>query len=89
MGIADDAYLLVGICTVIIMSALMLLTKLEAVIDKINQSHTYKIVSIYRDDLLKQYEHMFKDCNLRYKRLKRTKNGEYLVGTWIVHEFIC
>lgn len=85
MGIADDAYLLVGICTVIIMSALMLLTKLEVIIDKINQSHTYKIVSIYRDDLLKQYEHMFKDCNLRYKRLKRTKNGEYLVGTWIVH----
>jgi putative Mg2+ transporter-C (MgtC) family protein len=85
MGIADDAYLLVGICTVIIMSALMLLTKLEVIIDKINQSHTYKIVSIYRDDLLKQYEHMFKDCNLRYKLLKRTKNGEYLVGTWIVH----
>ena len=36
MGIADDAYLLVGICTVIIMSALMLLTKLEVIIDKIN-----------------------------------------------------
>jgi putative Mg2+ transporter-C (MgtC) family protein len=85
MGIADNAYMLVGICTVIIMSALMLLTKLEGFIDRINQSHTYKIVSIYREDLLKQYEHMFKECDLHYKRLKRTKNGEYLVGTWIVH----
>jgi putative Mg2+ transporter-C (MgtC) family protein len=85
MGIADNAYMLVGICTLIIMSALMLLTKLEQFIDRINQSHTYKIVSIYRDDLLKQYEQMFKECGLYYKRLKRTRNGEYLVGTWIVH----
>src|SRR6476620_5210140 len=35
MGIADHAYVLVGISTVVIMSALMLLTKLERIIDRI------------------------------------------------------
>src|SRR5215217_1378787 len=85
MGIADGAYSVVIICTVIIMAALLLLTKLEAVIDRVNQSHTYKIVSVYKEDLLKQYERLFDECDLRYKRIKRTKNGEYIIGTWLVH----
>src|SRR5215213_3489791 len=85
MGIADGAYSVVVVCTVIIMAALLLLTKLEAVIDRVNQSHTYKIVSVYKEDLLKQYERLFDECNLRYKRIKRTKNGEYIIGTWLVH----
>jgi putative Mg2+ transporter-C (MgtC) family protein len=85
MGIADGAYTLVVICTVIIMTALLLLTKLEDLIDRINQSHTYKIVSVYKDDLLKEYERLFEECNLRYKRIKRTKNGDYIIGTWLVH----
>jgi putative Mg2+ transporter-C (MgtC) family protein len=67
------------------MTALLLLTKLEDLIDRINQSHTYKIVSVYKDDLLKEYERLFEECNLRYKRIKRTKNGDYIIGTWLVH----
>src|SRR5215213_10128169 len=84
MGIADGAYAIVGICTTVIMASLLLLTKLEGVIDRINQSHTYKIVSVYREDLLKEYEQMLGQCNLHYKRLKRTKKGEYIIGTWVV-----
>ena len=84
MGIADGAYYLVTVCTILILASLLLLTKLENLIDRINQSHTYKIVSVYKDDLLKEYEELFKKCNLRYKRIKRTKSGEYIVGTWIV-----
>jgi putative Mg2+ transporter-C (MgtC) family protein len=85
MGIADGAYTLVIVCTVIVMASLLLLTKLEDLIDRINQSHTYKIVSVYKDDLLKEYERLFEECNLRYKRVKRTKNGDYIIGTWLVH----
>lgn len=85
MGIADGLYYLVGACTVIVLAALLLLTLLERLIDKINQSHTYKIVSPYREDLLKEYEQHFRECKLKYKRIKRTKNGENITGIWVVH----
>jgi putative Mg2+ transporter-C (MgtC) family protein len=85
MGIADGAYAAVLISTLIIMASLLLLTKLEDLMDRVNQSHTYKIVSVYKEDLLKEYERKLEECNLKYKRIKRTKNGDYIIGTWLVH----
>lgn len=84
MGIAAGQYYLVGISTVIILVSLFSLMRLESFIDRINQSHTYRIVSVYKEDLLREYEDMFDECNLRYKRIKRTKSGENIIGTWIV-----
>src|SRR3982751_181167 len=84
MGIANGMYLLVGASCVIILAALLLLTRLEQLIDKANQSHTYKIVSVYKEDLLKEYEQLLDDCHLRYKRMKRLKSGENIIGIWIV-----
>ena len=84
MGIALEAYKLVGISTAIILTSLLLLTKLESLMDKINQTHTYRIVSIYKDDLLKEYEKIFRECNLDFKRMKRTKSGENIIGIWQV-----
>lgn len=84
MGIAYGAYAVVVICTVLILFSLLLLIRLEAVIDRINQSHTYKIVSVYKQGLLEEYEDQFEKFHLRYKRIKRTKNGEYIIGVWIV-----
>lgn len=84
MGIADGLYLIVGVSTLIVLGALVLLNKLEYFIDRINQSHTYKIVSPYREDLLKEYEQLLKECHLSYKRIKRTKNGDNIIGIWIV-----
>ena len=84
MGIADEAYLVVALSFIIIVTALLLLTKLESVIDKINQTHTYRIASDYKEELLKEYEQLFEACNLRFKRVKRTKQGQHIIGTWIV-----
>ena len=84
MGIADGAYQLVLLATALVLAVLWLLTRLEHVIDRINQSHTYRIVSDYREDLLKEYEHLFEQCHLRYKRLKRSKRGDSIIGTWSV-----
>jgi len=84
MGIALSQYKLVGVATIIVIGALFLLTRLEHVIDSINQSHTYKIVSDYKEDLLKEYERIFKDCQLHYKRIKRTKKGDHIIGIWYV-----
>jgi putative Mg2+ transporter-C (MgtC) family protein len=84
MGIANGEYLLVFISTVIVMAALLLFTKLEEVLDKANQSQTYTIVSEYKEDLLKEYEQLFKECHLHFKRIKRTKKEDSLIGIWIV-----
>ena len=84
MGIAEGHYALVLASTAIVLASLLLLTKLERFIDQINQSHTYRIMSVYKEDLLREYETIFDECNLRYKRIKRTKRGEYIIGTWIV-----
>jgi putative Mg2+ transporter-C (MgtC) family protein len=84
MGIADGVYYLVLASTFIVLAALLLLTKLEHVIDRINQSHTYKIVSPYKEELLKEYENLFDECHLRYKRVKRTKSGQFIIGIWHV-----
>lgn len=84
MGIADGFYYLVLASTIIVLASLLLLTKLEFVIDRINQSHTYKIVSPYKEELFKDYEDLFKECHLSYKRIKRTKSGENIIGIWHV-----
>ena len=84
MGIADGAYYVVFTSTIIVLAALLLLTKLEFIIDRINQMHTYKIVSPYKEELLKEYEDLFRECQLNYKRVKRTKNGDSIIGIWHV-----
>ena len=85
MGIADGEYTIVLIATGIVLASLFLFTKLETWIDRINQTHNYKIVSLYKPDLLEQYEQMFKQYKLHYKRLKQSKNGEYISGSWLVN----
>jgi putative Mg2+ transporter-C (MgtC) family protein len=85
MGIADGAYELVLVSTLVILFSLFFLTKLEYFIDRINQSKTYKITSQYREELLNKYEDLFKEHKLRFKRLKQTKSGDLIMGTWLVH----
>lgn len=84
MGIADGAYYLVLASTILVLASLLLLTKLEFVIDRINQMHTYKIVSPYKEELFKEYEDLLEECRLNYKRIKRTKNGDNIIGIWHV-----
>jgi putative Mg2+ transporter-C (MgtC) family protein len=84
MGIAAGQYFLVLVATGLVLLALFLLTKLEHWIDNINQARNYKIVSMYKPDLLNQYESLFEECRLRYKRVKQTKKGDHITGSWVV-----
>lgn len=84
MGIAGGYYSLVLISTALVLASLFLLNRLEDLIDKINQSRNYRITSQYKPDLLHQYEVLFKECKLKFKRIKQTKTGENIVGSWIV-----
>lgn len=84
MGIADGYYTLVLVSTVIVFASLFLFTRLEKVIDLVNQSHNYRIVSHYRPELLYNYEDLFRKYRLRFKRIKQTKTGDRITGTWLV-----
>jgi putative Mg2+ transporter-C (MgtC) family protein len=84
MGIASGEYLLVIISAALILSSLLLLTKLELSIDKVNQSRVYKIVSPYKQELLTQYEERLIMYKLRFKRMKQKKIGDNIIGTWLV-----
>ncbi len=84
MGIADGFYTLVLLSTSVVLISLFFFTRLENVIDNINQSRTYSIKSPYHEELLGKYESLLKENKLRYKRIKQTKSGELLTGTWLV-----
>lgn len=84
MGIAAGHYILVLVCTVMVLASLLLFTRLEQFIDKVNQSRVYKIVSPYKEELLTQYEERLKVYKLRYSRIKQTKIGNDIIGSWLV-----
>ncbi len=84
MGIADGHYTLVMIATAIVFVSLLFLTRLESLIDRINQPRNYRIVCPYREDLFDKYENLFRQYNLRYKRMKQSKSGKLISGVWLV-----
>ena len=84
MGIADGQYIIVLFATAIVLASLFLFTKLETWIDRINKTHNYKIISMYKPDMLDEYEKLFRQYKLHPKRLKQSKNGEYISGSWMV-----
>jgi putative Mg2+ transporter-C (MgtC) family protein len=84
MGIADGHYTLVMIATAIVFVSLLFLTRLESLIDRINQPRNYRIVCPYREELFDKYENLFRQYNLRYKRMKQSKSGKLISGVWLV-----
>lgn len=84
MGIACGYYTAVGIAAGITLLSQIVFNKLELSIDKVNQVHNYRIVSPYQDDLLERYEQFFKEHKLRFKRIKQTKSGKNITGSWHV-----
>jgi putative Mg2+ transporter-C (MgtC) family protein len=84
MGIAGGFYQIVLIASGIVLVSLYFMTHFETMIDTINQSRNYKIVSLYKDDMIGEYETVFSEHRLRFKRVKQSKSGNYITGTWVV-----
>lgn len=85
MGIAMGYYLIVGLAAVLILCALMLFSRFEAVLDRLNLARSYTIISEYREHLLDTYEEKMKRCHLRYKMTCQTRKNSDISGTWIVN----
>jgi putative Mg2+ transporter-C (MgtC) family protein len=84
MGIGAGYYVYAITGCVLALLVLMFFTKLEAYIDKINQTRSYKIVCDYNDGKLKHYEKRFKHHHLTFKRNTQKRDNDQLTGTWLV-----
>lgn len=85
MGIAAQYYMLVLVCTAVILVALLYLTRLEKRIDRTNQTRNYRIVCPCSDEMHQKYERLFKDNHLDFQRLKQIKTGNTIIGNWMAH----
>jgi putative Mg2+ transporter-C (MgtC) family protein len=83
MGIGAGYYLVSLIGCALIMIVLLLFSKLERWIDRVNQIRNYKIVCDYQNETLLRYEDRFLECKLRFKRGKQTKLAEEITGEWV------
>ena len=85
MGAGGGFYWFCVIGAGISLVALYLLVKFEDIIEKVNQSRSYKIGCRYKHETLSKYETMFRSHHLKFKRNKQFKNGELISGTWNVN----
>lgn len=85
MGIAIGYYVEVLLATALTLATLLLLIRFEKIIDRINMVRTYRIVSLYKEDLLKTYEEKMIACGLRYKIYSQARKDDTIAGTWWVN----
>jgi putative Mg2+ transporter-C (MgtC) family protein len=85
MGIANGHFKVCLTGTGIVLITLYLLTRLEDVIEKVNQSRNYKIVTNYKEDTMRKFEEIFTQHRLKFKRAKQYKQGDRITCTWIVN----
>lgn len=84
MGIGGGYYYITIITAVLAIIALLVLTKMENIIDKVNENRTYKIVWHYKMESMGKYEDMLRNHNLKFKRTRQNKNGPQIMGIWVV-----
>jgi putative Mg2+ transporter-C (MgtC) family protein len=85
MGIGGGYYWISLVGTGLSLIALLVLTKMENLIDKVNQNRTYKIVCHYKMESLGKYEDLLRLHKLRFKRTRQNKNGPQITGIWVVN----
>jgi putative Mg2+ transporter-C (MgtC) family protein len=83
MGIGAGYQLVSLIACLVVMLVLFLFSKLERRIDQLNQIRNYKIVCEYQNETLHRYEDRFKECHLKFKRSKQTKEANQITGEWV------
>ena len=84
MGIGAGYYWASMIGAAFTLVALNLLTFLEDLIDKINQTREYRIKCRFNQESLGHYEDIFRKHQLKFARIKQSRIEETIVGVWEV-----
>ncbi|AQG81698.1 MgtC/SapB family protein [Spirosoma montaniterrae] len=67
-----------------IIGSLLLLTNVSKRIGRANQTRDYKIVTLFRNKTLNQYEKFFEECGLSPTRRQQQRIGTEIIGHWRV-----
>jgi putative Mg2+ transporter-C (MgtC) family protein len=85
MGIGGGYYFVTLAAAILSLMALLVLTRMEGLIDRINQNRTYKIVWHYKVESMGKYEEMLRQHKLKFRRTRQNKSGPQVMGIWIVN----
>ncbi|HEY8387015.1 MAG TPA: MgtC/SapB family protein [Parasegetibacter sp.] len=84
MGIGSGYYIASGFASLMIIFVLTILPYVEAKMDKVSQTKTYVIESLYTDEITSRYEDLLKSLQLRYQIVSWVKRQDSLTVTWMV-----
>jgi putative Mg2+ transporter-C (MgtC) family protein len=83
MGIGAGYELVSVIACAMILAMLLIFSRFERWIDRVNQTRNYKIVCEYHNETLKKFEECFKKHHLVFKRDREIKAGSIITGEWM------
>ncbi|MFI5192478.1 MAG: MgtC/SapB family protein [Chitinophagales bacterium] len=84
MGIGAGYESVSLIACALILAMLLVFSRLEGWIDRMNQTRDYRIVCEYKNEPLHHYEGQFKKHHLKFKRSREIKSDNLITGEWIV-----
>ncbi|HEX6426943.1 MAG TPA: MgtC/SapB family protein [Niastella sp.] len=67
---------------IVLIGILQAFTVIEAWMDRLNCSHTYKITCAYRDRVFEHYEALMKQHRLTFRRGAQCREQDTVSGTW-------
>jgi putative Mg2+ transporter-C (MgtC) family protein len=85
MGVGGGYFYITIVTAILSLIALLVLSKMEGLIDKINENRTYKIVWHYKMESMGKYEDMLRQHKLKFKRTRQNKSGPQVMGIWVVN----
>jgi putative Mg2+ transporter-C (MgtC) family protein len=83
MGIGAGYELVSVISCAMILCMLLIFSKFERWIDRVNQTRNYKIVCDYQNETLRKFEECFTKHHLIFKRDREIKAGSSITGEWM------
>jgi putative Mg2+ transporter-C (MgtC) family protein len=82
MGVGAGHQYAALIGCIVLVGILYAFTVIEAWIDRINSSHTYRITCKYRDRVFEHYETLMKQHHLIFRRGTQCREQDTISGTW-------
>lgn len=82
MSVGAGNYSFTVVSMILIILVLYGLVPIENLINRHNQTRTYRIVCQFERKTLKQYEELFKELHLSANRGQQSKIGQNIVGNW-------
>ncbi|MBU1821616.1 MAG: MgtC/SapB family protein [Bacteroidetes bacterium] len=83
--IGSGFYLIPAVAMGLLLFSLVVLNSFEKrFINYKNQARNYKIVFLYKDNILKQYEELFKEYGMSVKRGDQNRTGNKITSNWLL-----